>query len=197
MSDVKIVWGLNDFSFADSIETKEEREKRLKEEELQKQMEELGKQGVEQTDQEQPEYKPFSKINTEEDFENTVAASNVFKAPEPSTKRKIQYGIAQEPTVLRNVLTLSSAGIESLFSEKTYSEIAREKEARRQASIYKDFPEFVGREEDAAVMAGRMSIGLVDPVTSGSQSVTLPSSGLTFGDYYRLKVTYEIEDDEF
>ena len=90
MSDVKIVWGLNDFSFADSIETKEEREKRLKEEELQKQMEELGKQGVEQTDQEQPEYKPFSKINTEEDFENTVAASNVFKAPEPSTKRKIQ-----------------------------------------------------------------------------------------------------------
>ena len=54
MSDVKIVWGLNDFSFADSIETKEEREKRLKEEELQKQMEELGKQGVEQTDQEQP-----------------------------------------------------------------------------------------------------------------------------------------------
>ena len=165
MSDVKIVWGLNDFSFADSIETKEEREKRLKEEELQKQMEELGKQGVEQTDQEQPEYKPFSKINTEEDFENTVAASNVFKAPEPSTKRKIQYGIAQEPTVLRNVLTLSSAGIESLFSEKTYSEIAREKEARRQQNILDDFPDFAGREEDAAVIAGRMMVGLADPVT--------------------------------
>ena len=36
----------------------------------------------------------------------------------------------------------------------------------------------------------------LDAVTSGSRSVTLPSSGLAYGDYYRLKVTYEMEDME-
>jgi len=36
----------------------------------------------------------------------------------------------------------------------------------------------------------------VDPATSGSKSVTLPSSSLNYGDYYRLKVTYVVAEEE-
>ena len=35
-----------------------------------------------------------------------------------------------------------------------------------------------------------------DPVTSGSKSVTLPSSVTNEGDYYRLKVEYDMEEFE-
>ena len=33
-------------------------------------------------------------------------------------------------------------------------------------------------------------------VTSNAKSVTLPSSGLNYGDYYRLKINYEQEEPE-
>ena len=37
----------------------------------------------------------------------------------------------------------------------------------------------------------------IDGVTSNSKSITLPSSVSAYGDYYRLKVIYTQEDEEF
>ena len=46
----------------------------------------------------------------------------------------------------------------------TYSEAARQIENERQEAIFEDFPEFRGKEEDAAVISGRVAAGFYDPV---------------------------------
>ena len=82
-----------------------------------------------------------------------------------SFKREFKYGMAQEPTVLGSLYRLGKAKLKSLVSEKSYSEIAQEIEAERQQKLRELFPEFAGKEETGAMLAGRMALALVDPVT--------------------------------
>lgn len=82
-----------------------------------------------------------------------------------SFKREFAYGMAQEPTVAGSLYRLGKAKLKSLFSEKSYSEIAQEIEAERQQELIKLYPEFAGKEETGAMLAGRMALALVDPVT--------------------------------
>jgi len=82
-----------------------------------------------------------------------------------SFKREFAYGMAQEPTVAGSLWRLGKAKLKSLFSEKSYSEIAQEIEAERQQELIKLYPEFAGKEETGAMLAGRMALALVDPVT--------------------------------
>lgn len=80
-------------------------------------------------------------------------------------KREFAYGMAQEPTVAGSLYRLGKAKLKSLFSEKSYSEIAQDIEAERQQELRELFPEFAGKEETGAMLAGRMALALVDPVT--------------------------------
>ena len=99
-----------------------------------------------------------------------------------SFKREFKYGMAQEPTVAGSLYRLGKAKLKSLFSEKSYSEIAQEIEAERQQELRELFPEFAGREETGAMLAGRMALALVDPVTfliPWSKVAKLGKAGLT------------------
>ncbi len=80
-------------------------------------------------------------------------------------KREFAYGMAQEPTVAGSLYRLGKAKLKSLFNEKSYSEIAQDIEAERQQELRELFPEFAGKEETGAMLAGRMALALVDPVT--------------------------------
>tara|TARA_R100001594_G_scaffold44898_1_gene77422 strand:+ start:20 stop:4309 length:4290 start_codon:yes stop_codon:yes gene_type:complete len=82
-----------------------------------------------------------------------------------SIGRKLAYGARQEPTILGSTWRLAKAGVNSLFSGKSFDEEAKRIEAERQEEIFKDYPEFRGKEEDLTVLSGRMSLALADPVT--------------------------------
>ena len=60
-------------------------------------------------------------------------------------KREFKYGMAQEPTVAGSLYRLGKAKLKSLFSEKSYSEIAQDIEAERQQELRELFPEFAGK----------------------------------------------------
>jgi len=79
--------------------------------------------------------------------------------------RKLAYGVRQEPTIIGSTWRLAKAGVNSLFSGKSFDEEAKRIEAERQEEIFKDYPEFRGKEEDLTVLSGRMSLALADPVT--------------------------------
>ena len=51
-----------------------------------------------------------------------------------------------------------------MISDETYSEAARRIEAERQEDIFERFPEFRGKEDDAAVIAGKIAKGIADPI---------------------------------
>ena len=97
-------------------------------------------------------------IVSEEPSPDTVGDALLFK-------KKLEYGWAQEPTRAGSLWRLGKAKLTSLVSDKTYEEAARDIEAERQAKIAKDFPELIGMEEDAVVLAGRMALAVSDPVT--------------------------------
>lgn len=82
-----------------------------------------------------------------------------------SFKREFKYGMAQEPTVAGSLWRLGKAKLKSLISEKSYSEIAREIEDERQQKLRELFPEFAGKEETGAMLAGRMALAVIDPIT--------------------------------
>ena len=133
-------WDWSDSSFYDhdlNLETADERRRRLEEEELARQMKALGEatsstQTKSLTTEKEEEEEKEIKITPEEEKPFEKIDTDSLDWLEPSTKRKIAYGIAQEPTILSNVWTLGSAGIQSMFSEDSYSEIARKKEEVRQ-----------------------------------------------------------------
>ena len=81
-----------------------------------------------------------------------------------SFTRKFRYGAAQETHALGNIYRQGKAFVNSMISDETYSEAARRIEAERQEDIFERFPEFRGKEEDAAVIAGRISKGFADPI---------------------------------
>jgi hypothetical protein len=85
---------------------------------------------------------------------------------EPSAVRMAQYGASQETYLLGDLKRLSSAGIQSIFSDKSFSEERKEEEDNRLKELYKIYPEFEsGRyESNPYVWAGRAGVMITDPV---------------------------------
>lgn len=110
---------------------------------------------------------------TSESLPTTRKSENYFGLPDKQvdleqidTGRKIAYGAAQEPMILGSLGRVVRAGVESVFSEETFDEVLEDIEKERQEKILDKFPEFKGlKEEDAAILSGRVSTALVDPIT--------------------------------
>ena len=83
-----------------------------------------------------------------------------------SFARKVNYGMAQEPTAVGSAYRLIKAGIQAgLDPDEDYKEARARIENERQERILEEFPEFRGKQEDAAVLTGRGTMALIDPVT--------------------------------
>jgi hypothetical protein len=83
-----------------------------------------------------------------------------------SFARKVNYGMAQEPTAVGSAYRLIKAGVQAaLDPDEDYKEARARIENERQERILEEFPEFRGKQEDAAVILGRGSMALLDPVT--------------------------------
>ena len=82
-----------------------------------------------------------------------------------SIQRRMAFGAAQEPYIVGSAARLGEAFFTSLFTDESYTEAARRIEKDRQAKIFQEYPEFLGKEEDMAVLSGRMGIAISDPVT--------------------------------
>ena len=85
---------------------------------------------------------------------------------EPSAVRMAQYGASQETYLLGDLKRLTSAGIQSIFSDKSFSEERKEEEDNRLKELYEIYPEFEsGRyESNPYVWAGRAGVMITDPV---------------------------------
>ena len=80
--------------------------------------------------------------------------------------RKVNYGMAQEPTAVGSAYRLIKAGIQAgLDPDEDYKEARARIENERQERILEEFPEFRGKQEDAGVLTGRGTMALIDPVT--------------------------------
>ncbi len=80
--------------------------------------------------------------------------------------RKVNYGMAQEPTAVGSAYRLIKAGVQAgLDPDEDYKEARARIENERQERILEEFPEFRGKQEDAGVLTGRGVMALVDPVT--------------------------------
>lgn len=167
-----------EYLFKTKDETEEEKKERLRQEALEKQLESLKEDSDEEVVQEGQEIEP--QVIEEEEIPVTVEESTIdlsefgyltkpvskrVPEDEPTWERKVAYGFAQEPTIAGSLARLGKAKLLSLFSEKSYSEIAKEIENARQEKILEEFSEFRGREEDAAVIVGRVGMAVADPVT--------------------------------
>ena len=74
--------------------------------------------------------------------------------------------MAQEPTAVGSAYRLIKAGVQAAFDpEEDYKEARERIENERQEKILEEFPEFRGKQEDAAVLTGRGTIALIDPIT--------------------------------
>ena len=85
---------------------------------------------------------------------------------EPSAVRMAQYGASQETYLLGDLKRLTSAGIQSIFSDKSFSEERKEEEDKRLKELYEIYPEFEsGRyESNPYVWGGRAAVMISDPV---------------------------------
>jgi len=97
--------------------------------------------------------------------QSTLPITEPSQGPEPSFARKVSYGAEQEQTIFGNLAQSFIAGARSLTdSGLTFQKALRESEKQRQEEIFKQFPEFKNKPEDAAVLTGRIGQALVDPV---------------------------------
>jgi len=97
-----------------------------------------------------------------EDYDETLDYSKIDESI--STTRQLQFGARQEKTIVGNFIQLGTA----FFTRKegeTFKEASRRLEAERQEEIFKDYPEFRGKEESLTVMSGRMGVAIADPAT--------------------------------
>jgi len=103
-------------------------------------------------------------LEDKNEIELAVSKANNLLGDDISEFRKFNYGAAQETHIIGNLYRQGKAFVNSVTSDETYSEAARRIEAERQEAIFEKFPEFRGKEEDAAVLAGRIATGFIDPV---------------------------------
>ena len=98
-------------------------------------------------------------------FDSPIDIPEPLSGPEPSFARKFDYGLEQEQTILGNLAQSFVAGAKSLTrSGLTFQQALRESERQRQEDIFKEYPEFRNRPEDAAVITGRITQALADPL---------------------------------
>lgn len=115
-------------------------------------------------DSDQPEevFDPF--LNTSESYDKE---ENNFA--HISTNRRIQFGAARERMVLGMLWDVGRGTVRSLFNKnKTYAEAMDEINVEELEKIYEEFPEFRGvsfYDEDAVMLAGRLGVAFVDPVS--------------------------------
>lgn len=102
-----------------------------------------------------------SSLTSDNPFDNTGE-----NFAEPSAVRMAQYGASQETYLLGDLKRLTSAGIQSIFSDKSFSEERKEEEDKRLKELYEAFPEFEsGRyESNPYVWGGRAAVMISDPV---------------------------------
>jgi hypothetical protein len=97
-----------------------------------------------------------------EDYDETLDYSKIDDSI--STTRQLQFGARQEKTIVGNFIQLGT----TFFTRKegeTFKEASRRLEVERQEEIFKDYPEFRGKEESLTVMSGRMGVAIADPAT--------------------------------
>ncbi len=126
------------------------------------------KQEIVESIPEMPEEKEFNFFESEEykTYTSKKPAQLQKLGDDISFSRKFDYGTAQEMTALGSAWQITKAAIEAGFDkDRDYEDVRAANEAKRQEKIFEEFPEFRGREEDAAVIAGRVGQALVDPVT--------------------------------
>jgi len=150
----------------DYLVREEDNKKRIEEE--QRKIEELQKTEQEklQDIQETLEKETIQPDNLFSSFINDASQVTVNETLDDiPISRKVQFGAAQEPTIGGSLFRLGEAGIDSLFSNESFSEAAQRIESERQKKIFEEFPEFYGRQEDLTVLSGRMGVAIADPVT--------------------------------
>ena len=103
-------------------------------------------------------------LEDKDEIELAVSKANNLLGDDISEFRKFNYGAEQETHIIGNLYRQGKAFVNSVTSDETYSEAARRIEAERQEAIFEKFPEFRGKEEDAAVFAGKVATGFLDPV---------------------------------
>ena len=97
-----------------------------------------------------------------EDYDETLDYSKIDESI--STTRQLQFGARQEKTIAGNFIQLGTAFF-TMKEGETITEASRRLEAERQEEIFKDYPEFRGKEESLTVMSGRMGVAIADPAT--------------------------------
>ena len=103
-------------------------------------------------------------LDNKDKLSKLASGMNMRLGDDISEFRKFNYGRAQETHIIGNLYRQGKAFFDSATSDETYTEAARRIEAERQKAIFEKFPEFKGKEEDAAVLAGRIATGFYDPV---------------------------------
>ena len=100
------------------------------------------------------------------DFDK-VRESNISEGT--STKRQYEYGVRQQRTFTGFALNYLDAAYDSMFDSKvTLEDALAQNEAERNAEIWMDYPEYrnlPAEQETLAMLGGRLTVDLVDPVT--------------------------------
>tara|TARA_R100000234_G_scaffold119344_1_gene102014 strand:+ start:985 stop:5835 length:4851 start_codon:yes stop_codon:yes gene_type:complete len=100
------------------------------------------------------------------DFDK-VRESNISEGT--STKRQYEYGVRQQRTFTGFALNYLDAAYDSMFDSKvTLEDALAQNEAERNADIWMDYPEYrnlPAEQETLAMLGGRLTVDLVDPVT--------------------------------
>ena len=103
-------------------------------------------------------------LDDRDKLEELARNTDTLLGDDISFARKFNYGREQETHIIGNLYRQGKAFVDSITSDETYSDAARRIEAERQEAIFEKFPEFRGKEEDAAVISGRVAAGFYDPV---------------------------------
>lgn len=93
-------------------------------------------------------------------FSSLISDDDQTNLSSIDTTRKLSYGAAQETTIGGNLWRLAK----TLTTDKTWEDLEKE----RQREIDKEYTEFIGlkdKEEDAAIITGRIGTAIADPVT--------------------------------
>jgi hypothetical protein len=146
---------------------KEEEEKRLKELKQAAEVEQENEVQIKETLPTEQTQEGFVDFFDSEYFAPTEKSNVEIPLDESiSFARKVDYGMAQEPTAIGSAYRLIKSGVQAAIDpNESYKEARARIENERQEEIFEEFSEFRGRQEDAGVMVGRGAMALIDPVT--------------------------------